>query len=125
MKEYLCSGINHPWQIKPPIVVLKNGSRRIRLECQRCGSIRYDTRSQHGVIQGRAYDHSDDYDKFLESTGESKNRRLDAWQTVIKETATHEGNDTTLRLVRDKTKKLRHRNPRPVKRSRGKKRANA
>lgn len=119
MKEELCSGINHPWQIKPPIIVLKNGDHRVRLVCARCGGLRYDTRSPSGgVLRGRSYDHSEAYDKFLKDS-KGTNRRSAAWISVIAETkekVKDEGNKISLRLVH-RAKKGRGSNARPRKRA--------
>jgi hypothetical protein len=71
----LCSAINHPWKLIPPILIMKDGSRRCYLECERCGSVRVDMRSPNGrVTRSRSYKHSGDFQEFLSGT-KSKNRR--------------------------------------------------
>lgn len=100
-KVALCSGINHPW--KPPtILIMKDGSRRCYLECERCRSIRVDMRSPNGrVAKGRSYKHSDEFKEFLSETS-ARTRRASVWEDIFensKERRYSEKSYSNLRLL--------------------------
>src|SRR5262245_28648136 len=59
----------HAWRIVPPMLVLPAHTIRVRLSCERCGSVRVDRWAQKtGAIDGRAYDYTEAYTALLEET---------------------------------------------------------
>lgn len=98
----LCTAINHPWELRTPILIMKNGSRRCYLECPRCGSVRVDMRSPNGrITRSKSYKHSEEYQEFLTET-RSRNRRAAMWSEIVgeaKEKPYSEKNHPHLRLL--------------------------
>ena len=65
---FLCRATGaHAWAIVGPIVITKQGARRVVLRCTRCDTWRYDVwnRQTGGIEKGRSYERTDAYQGYL------------------------------------------------------------
>src|SRR5262245_1906700 len=100
----LCRALNtHAWQIRGPIVVLRDDSRRITLLCARCHTWRSDVWGRrNGAILTRYYKHDAEYKSFIQEHNNAEARVALLGQ--IKETQSETNNTGVRSLPGPKTK---------------------
>ena len=73
----LCRALNnHAWRVRGPTIVLAKNTRRITLECLRCGAVRVDRWQMNGVQLSRSYHLEDNYRDFLSDHNQAAARSV-------------------------------------------------